>query len=77
MMLMLNDGSSKMPKLGIGTFEGFESNKSLSTSKAVLKALEAGYRLIDSAFCYNNEREVGLGIRSGMDKYGIERYVCK
>lgn len=73
MMLNLNNGLSKMPKIGIGTFEGFDSNKSLSTAKAVCKALEVGYRLVDSAFCYNNEIDVGHGIKSGMEKYGIER----
>ena len=47
----------KMPMLGIGTFQ-------LSPDEAeasVLSALENGYRLIDTANAYVNEKAVGRG----------------
>src|SRR4051794_25219431 len=53
----VNDGST-MPALGFGTYQ-------LSGAGAVASvadALECGYRLIDSAVNYRNEREVGQGV---------------
>ena len=32
-----------------------------------------GYRHIDTATIYGNEKEVGEGIASGMKKYGVKR----
>jgi methylglyoxal/glyoxal reductase len=56
--LRLNHGQ-EIPMLGIGTYQvpGPEARTS------VTEALRAGYRLVDSAQAYKNEREVGLGIR--------------
>src|SRR4051812_38927873 len=59
---VLNTGQ-KVPTIGFGTWE-LRSAKS-----AVLSALEAGYRLIDTAHIYGNEREVGEAIRES----GISR----
>ena len=54
-----------MPLVGFGTFMlGGESCKN-----AVAAAIETGYRLIDTAEAYGNEKEVGEGIRqSGLDR---------
>ena len=62
--LMLNNGV-KMPLVGFGTFMlGGETCKS-----AVAAAIQRGYRMIDTAEAYGNEKEVGEGIRqSGMDR---------
>jgi 2,5-diketo-D-gluconate reductase A len=55
--LMLNNGQT-IPQLGFGVFQ----IKPEDTSAAVRTALEVGYRHIDTAEMYRNEREVGHGI---------------
>lgn len=58
----LNNGE-KMPVIGLGTFLLSPSD----AEEAVYNALECGYRLIDTANAYMNERAVGRGIkRSGV-----------
>lgn len=54
----LNDGR-KIPRIGFGTFELAQGDE---TVQAVLGALEAGYRLIDCARLYANERSVGKAL---------------
>lgn len=48
----------KMPKLGFGVYQIPQEQ----TIKATLEALEVGYRHIDTAQSYMNEREVGQAI---------------
>ena len=62
--LTLNNGV-QMPLVGFGTFMlGGETCK-----KAVAAAIETGYRMIDTAEAYGNEKEVGEGIQqSGIDR---------
>lgn len=50
----------KIPKLGLGTWF-IEDGKA---SDAVKSAVKLGYRLIDTAQAYGNERGVGEGVRS-------------
>src|SRR3954467_15698368 len=60
----LNDGIP-MPALGLGVFQTPPDE----TRAAVASALEAGYRHIDTAAAYGNEREVGNAVRaSGLDR---------
>ena len=60
----LNDGHS-IPQLGFGVFQIHPRE----TAQAVSEALEVGYRHIDTAEMYGNEREVGEAIRgSGLDR---------
>jgi diketogulonate reductase-like aldo/keto reductase len=59
-ILILNNGV-KIPALGFGTFAN-EGSKG-ETHKAVIYALNAGYRHLDCAWFYQNEDEVGSGIR--------------
>ena len=54
----LNNGV-KMPALGLGVF----LSPPEQTAEAVRTAIENGYRLVDTAAVYNNERQVGEGIR--------------
>lgn len=56
--LTLNNGVT-MPALGFGVFQTPPDE----TMTAVQTALEAGYRHIDTAAAYGNEREVGEAIR--------------
>ena len=67
MELTLNNGVT-MPALGLGVFQSPPEQ----TTAAVQSALEAGYRHIDTAAAYGNEREVGEGIRrSGLDRSDV------
>jgi diketogulonate reductase-like aldo/keto reductase len=54
----LNNGVL-MPCVGLGVFQ----TPADAASSAVTEALRLGYRLIDTAAAYGNEREVGEGIR--------------
>ncbi|MDE2500705.1 MAG: aldo/keto reductase [Alphaproteobacteria bacterium] len=54
----LNNGV-RMPMLGLGVFQ----TPPAVTTAAVEEALRVGYRLVDTAAAYANEREVGEGIR--------------
>jgi 2,5-diketo-D-gluconate reductase A len=56
--ITLNDGNT-IPQLGFGVFQ----IKPNQTAGAVRSALEVGYRHIDTAEMYGNEKEVGQGIR--------------
>jgi diketogulonate reductase-like aldo/keto reductase len=56
--LTLNNGV-EMPALGLGVFQ----SPPAETAGAVEAAIGVGYRLIDTAAAYMNEREVGEGVR--------------
>jgi len=60
----LNDGRT-IPQLGFGVFQIDPAE----TAQAVRTAIEVGYRHIDTAEMYGNEKEVGEGVRSS----GIDR----
>jgi len=57
-VIALNDGA-KVPQLGFGTYK-IDPDQ---TADAVRTALEVGYRHIDTAQMYRNERGVGQAIR--------------
>lgn len=60
----LNTGR-EMPVLGLGVWQV----RGPTAERAVRSALEAGYRLVDTAKLYGNEAEVGQAIRkSGLDR---------
>src|SRR6185295_4410052 len=62
--LTLNNGV-EIPALGLGVFQSPPEE----TTAAVEAALREGYRLIDTAAAYGNEREVGDAVRaSGLDR---------
>ncbi|WP_349533085.1 aldo/keto reductase [Leuconostoc citreum] len=60
-VVSLSDGF-KIPRIGFGTYKlnGF------SGAQAISSALTVGYRLIDTAYNYQNEGTVGLGIKASM-----------
>jgi diketogulonate reductase-like aldo/keto reductase len=62
--LVLNNGV-RLPAIGFGVFQSSPEE----TAAAVETALRVGYRHIDTAAAYGNERQVGEGIRrSGLDR---------
>src|SRR4051794_23280177 len=62
--IKLNDGH-EIPQLGFGVFQIDPEQ----TADAVKTALEVGYRHIDTAEMYQNQRGVGEGIEaSGVDR---------
>ncbi|MDX6656808.1 MAG: 2,5-diketo-D-gluconate reductase, partial [Solirubrobacteraceae bacterium] len=63
----LNDGRT-IPQLGFGVFQ-IDPPK---TAEAVTRALEVGYRHIDTAEMYGNEKGVGEAVRaSGLDRSDV------
>ncbi|MGL4619906.1 MAG: aldo/keto reductase [Chroococcidiopsis sp.] len=65
--ITLNDGKT-IPQLGFGVFQ-IEPQDAV---KAVSQALEIGYRQIDTARMYGNEKQVGEAIRaSGLERSNI------
>lgn len=63
----LNTGA-RMPLLGLGVYD----MHAREAVESVVTALETGYRLIDTASAYGNEREIGEGIRqAGTDRNEI------
>ena len=66
--ITLNNGV-KIPQIGLGVFR---TPDGADTANAVKWAIEAGYRHIDTAKVYGNEKSVGEGIRmSGIDRRDI------
>jgi diketogulonate reductase-like aldo/keto reductase len=64
----LNDGTT-LPAIGFGTWP-LKGDEGIA---AVVSALECGYRLLDTAVNYENEREVGEAIRrSGLPRDQIQ-----
>ncbi|WP_165069650.1 aldo/keto reductase [Marisediminicola senii] len=55
----LNDGHS-IPAVGLGTY----GLNGADGTAAVVSAIDSGYRLLDTALNYKNEREVGEGVRA-------------
>ncbi|KAI9768279.1 MAG: hypothetical protein M1839_004143 [Geoglossum umbratile] len=65
----LNNGE-KVPAVAIGTFQGDEGNSNVKD--AVKLALKLGYRHIDGANAYGNEKEIGEAIKeSGIPRSEI------
>jgi 2,5-diketo-D-gluconate reductase A len=63
----LNNGA-RIPQLGFGVFQVHPNE----TAAAVRAALDVGYRHLDTAEMYGNEREVGQGIRdAGLDRVDV------
>ncbi|MEN3791196.1 aldo/keto reductase [Fulvimarina sp. MAC3] len=64
-MKIIEAQGASIPALGLGTY----TLKGEECSNLVAKAIETGYRHIDDAKMYDNEKDVGEGIR----RSGIER----
>lgn len=60
----------KMPWLGLGVFKVEEGQE---VENSVYWALKHGYRSIDTAAVYGNEKGVGEGIKKGMEAFSLSR----
>src|SRR6202165_3861340 len=67
--IALNHGGGRMPALGFGT----RISDAATTISATREALKTGYRHIDCAERYRNEREVGEALRVGLASGAIPR----
>ncbi|XP_058796886.1 uncharacterized protein LOC131667472 [Phymastichus coffea] len=63
-----NDGN-KMPMLGLGTY----LSKPGEVEDAVKHAIEIGYRHIDTAYFYENEKEIGKAIKEKINDGTVKR----
>ncbi len=59
-----------MPQIGLGVFRVEDGEE---CKNAVKHAIVSGYRSIDTAMIYKNEKSVGEGIKEGMKEAGIDR----
>ena len=66
--LKFNNGYD-VPKVGLGTW----LSKPGEVSSAVEHAVKVGYRHIDCAAAYGNEKEVGEGLKKGLEHTGLKR----
>lgn len=64
----LNNGV-EMPQLGFGVYQ-IPLNE---TAEGVYQAIKAGYRLIDTASIYGNEKETGEGVKRAIDEKLVTR----
>ena len=55
------NNSIKIPQIGLGVYKSADGNETINSVKW---ALEAGYRHIDTAKMYGNEKSVGEGVRA-------------
>ncbi|KAF5292916.1 hypothetical protein FQA39_LY13796 [Lamprigera yunnana] len=62
-------GGVKMPALGFGTWQSTDEE----LERAVECALEAGYRHIDTAYVYENEKAIGKVIKKWLDEGKLKR----
>lgn len=56
--VILNNGV-QMPMIGYGVYQ----IPSIETERCVIDALNVGYRSIDTAQCYGNEKQVGKAVK--------------
>ena len=67
--IKLNNGV-EMPLFGLGTWELREGETVIN---AVQWAISNGYRHIDTAYIYGNEKGVGKGLKLSLEEQGLER----
>jgi alcohol dehydrogenase (NADP+) len=63
------DDNNTIPALGLGTWKSSKGE----VGQAVAAALEIGYRHIDCASIYQNEREIGAAIVTGLEAGHVNR----
>lgn len=63
------DNGDELAAIGLGTWKSAPGK----VKNAVKTAIESGYRHIDCAAIYGNEKEVGAGIKEGLESAGLNR----
>ena len=79
-------GINRVPSVGLGTYafqpnnlsESDENHQDLKNKRSAEEIVyysigHAGYRHIDTAHAYNNEKEIGRGIKRAMKDFGVLR----
>jgi len=66
--VMLGDGC-KIPQLGYGLFQIADD----VAARSVIQAVQTGYRLLDTAMIYRNEKGVGAGIAQAIEAGQVTR----
>ncbi len=61
---------NKIPCVGFGTWQSAEGDEAYN---AVLSALRSGYRHIDTAAAYKNEKSVGKAVQDFINESGVRR----
>ena len=62
----------EMPWMGLGTF-GSDRVSADEVAGAVAGAIRAGYRVLDCAACYGNEKQIGEVIQDAIKEGVVER----
>jgi len=57
------------PQIAVGTWKMFGAN----ATEAIASAIQEGYRHVDCARAYENQKEIGAGIKEGLKRAGIDR----
>lgn len=70
--LPLNNGRT-MPIVGLGTWASPDSGDRAKLKQAVKDAIAAGYRHIDTAWCYEVEEQVGEAVREAIAEGTVSR----
>jgi alcohol dehydrogenase (NADP+) len=58
----------EIPQIGFGT-----ARISGNTSEVIATAIQNGFRHIDCAFMYGNQKDIGIGIKEGLKRTGLSR----
>ncbi|OBZ68287.1 putative NAD(P)H-dependent D-xylose reductase xyl1 [Grifola frondosa] len=67
--IRLQPSGAEMPQVGFGTWK----HNGQKASDAVYTGLKHGYRLLDCATDYGNEKECGIGLRRAIDEGVVRR----
>jgi len=68
-----SDPVDSIPPIGFGTWLLKNEDDMQNTTDSVAYALQTGYRHIDCAAAYRNQKWVGKGIKAGLHTAGLER----
>jgi diketogulonate reductase-like aldo/keto reductase len=61
----------EMPAMGLGTWHLQDNGKDVS--EIIANAIQVGYKHIDCAYAYENQKQIGAGIKKGLNRTGLQR----
>jgi diketogulonate reductase-like aldo/keto reductase len=62
---------TEIPAPGLGTWHQQDNGKDVS--EIIANAIQLGYRHIDCAWFYENQKQIGVGIKKGLNRTGLAR----